>query len=265
VKPTLSGFTIMALLWAGTAAEPVISPLPRAHSHNDYEHARPLLDALDQGFCSVEADIYAVDRTLLVAHDRARLRPDLTLQALYLEPLRARVRAHRGRVYPGGPEFFLLIDLKTGADQTWPLLRSVLEEYREMLTAYSRDVIQTNAVTVILSGHSPRSALATDSSRRAAIDGRRADLDGPAGPDLVPWISENWLPLFSWRGQGDMPAPEVTRLTELVRRAHAQGRRVRFWGAPDVEPVWRAQHSAGVDFINTDKLAELRKFLLHLR
>ena len=26
------------------------TPLPQAHAHNDYEHERPLLDALEQGF-----------------------------------------------------------------------------------------------------------------------------------------------------------------------------------------------------------------------
>ena len=36
------------------AAEKPASPVRRAHAHNDYEHKRPLLDALDQGFCSVE-------------------------------------------------------------------------------------------------------------------------------------------------------------------------------------------------------------------
>jgi hypothetical protein len=32
------------------------------------EHTRPLLDALDQGFCSVEADIWLSKEGLLVAH-----------------------------------------------------------------------------------------------------------------------------------------------------------------------------------------------------
>ena len=50
-------------------------PLPKAHAHNDYEHKCPLLDALDHGFCGVEADIYLVDGTLLVAHDRKDLKP----------------------------------------------------------------------------------------------------------------------------------------------------------------------------------------------
>jgi len=50
-------------------------PLLRAHSHNDYAHTRPLLDALDQGFCSVEADIYLENGQLLVGHDKKDLTP----------------------------------------------------------------------------------------------------------------------------------------------------------------------------------------------
>jgi hypothetical protein len=37
--------------------------------------------------------------------------------------------------------------------------------------------------------------------------------------------------------------------------------RLRFWGAPDLESIWRAQYLAGVDFINTDDLDGLRRFL----
>src|SRR4029079_16192267 len=93
------------------ASEP--TPLIHAHAHNDYEHARPLFDALDQGFCSVEADIYLVESKLLVAHERRMIKPERTLESLYLEPLRQRVKQKGGRVYPKGPEFTLLIDLKS--------------------------------------------------------------------------------------------------------------------------------------------------------
>ncbi|HEY3789313.1 MAG TPA: hypothetical protein VGL71_10685, partial [Urbifossiella sp.] len=42
------------------------SPLRHAHAHNDYEHKRPLLDALEQGFCSVEADIWLSSKNALL-------------------------------------------------------------------------------------------------------------------------------------------------------------------------------------------------------
>lgn len=48
-------------------------PLWRAHAHNDYEHPRPLLDALDHRFGSVEADVFLVGDQLLVGHDATEL------------------------------------------------------------------------------------------------------------------------------------------------------------------------------------------------
>src|SRR5437660_12843662 len=96
-------------------APKIVTPVTRAHAHNDYEHPRPLFDALDQGFCSVEADIYLVDGQLLVAHNRPDVKPERTLEKLYLDPLRARAKTTHGQIYPGGPPFWLLIDVKTEA------------------------------------------------------------------------------------------------------------------------------------------------------
>jgi hypothetical protein len=77
-----------------------VKPLAQAHAHNDYEHQRPLLDALDHGFTGVEADIWLVNGKLLVAHEEAHIETERTLEALYLEPLRKRVSENGGRVYP---------------------------------------------------------------------------------------------------------------------------------------------------------------------
>src|SRR5262245_25702012 len=83
---------------AVTFGQVKIQPLSRGHAHNDYAHERPLLDALEHGFCSVEADIYLVEGHLLVAHDRGQVQPGRTLQALYLDPLRDRVQKNGGKV-----------------------------------------------------------------------------------------------------------------------------------------------------------------------
>lgn len=236
-------------------------PLLRAHAHNDYEHPRPLEDALEQGFCSVEADVHLVEGELRVAHNRAQARPGRTLEALYLAPLRARALAHGGRVYPDGPTFWLLVDFKSEGPATWRALQTVLERYRPWLTEFGADAVRTNAVTVVLSGNVPRALLAAQTVRLAAVDGRLPDLEANPDPRLVPWVSERWGQVFSWRGSGPMPEAEQARLRDLAARARAQGRRLRFWGAPDFEPVWREQLDAGVDLINTDRLAALAQFL----
>src|SRR4030095_11776928 len=97
----LAGLSLAFACLLATAAEP--TPLLNAHAHNDYEHTRPLLDALDRGFCSIEGDVWLIGGQLLVAHDRGKTKPGRTLQALYLDPLQARVKQNGGRVYPRGP------------------------------------------------------------------------------------------------------------------------------------------------------------------
>src|SRR5688572_27216323 len=94
--------------------------LERAHDHNDHEHPRPLFDALDHGFQSVEADIWLVDGDLIIAHDPEdvpqAVQEGRTLESLYLEPLRQTVEQNGGSVYPGDHDYFtLLIDIKSEA------------------------------------------------------------------------------------------------------------------------------------------------------
>jgi hypothetical protein len=242
-----------------------IIPLETAHAHNDYEHKRPLFDALDHGFCSVEADIYLVDRKLLVAHDRSKVSPKQTLQALYLDPLRQRIHDNGGRVYREGPPVTLLIDIKSEAEATYAVLREVLKTYSDILTSFSGDSIQTNGLVVILSGNRPRRMLKEESVRYAAFDGRLEDLDGHEPKNFIPLISDNWSRTFRWPGIGPLPESERRRLTEIVGKAHAQGRRLRLWATPDTAAAWEQLANAGVDLINTDDLAGLQAFLLSRR
>jgi hypothetical protein len=237
-------------------------PLRHAHAHNDYEHKRPLFDALECGFCSLEADIWLVDGKLLVAHDRNQVKPERTLQSLYLEPLRERARRHGGRVYPNGPEVTLLVDVKSDAEKAYRALRDVLKEYADVLTVFRAGSTATNAVTVIISGNRDRNVMANETVRYAALDGRLEDLDSNAPSHFIPLVSESWTKIFHWRGAGPMPKEEKEKLQQTAAKAHAQGRKVRFWATPDQPEIWKELLDAGVDLLNADDLAGLQKFLL---
>jgi hypothetical protein len=236
-------------------------PLPQAHAHNDYEHARPLLDALDHGFCSVEADIHLAADLLVVAHDSNKVDRKRTLDLLYLEPLRARVKLNGGRVYSNGPPFLLMIDIKTEANSTYARLQALLDRYRHILTEFTATQTRTGAVTIVLSGNRPIDTVAAQPLRYVAIDGRLPDLDAKPSPHLVPLVSDNWTKHFQWRGEGALADDENQKLKSLVDKAHAQGRKIRFWAIPDTQDAWKVMRDAGVDLINTDNLAGLQKFL----
>jgi glycerophosphoryl diester phosphodiesterase len=255
--------TLLALLAsAAVGIEPAaVRPLANAHAHNDYLHSRPLLDALDHGFTSVEADIFLVDGKLLVAHEKRQTRPERTLEALYLDPLRDRVRTHGGSVYPNGDSFTLLIDIKSGAEATYETLAIVLARYADVFSVVRDGKLESKAVTAVISGNRPMSLMATEKERYAGVDGRLGDLDSDAPADYMPLVSDNWATAFKWRGRGPIGDADREKLTSAVAKAHAHGRKIRFWATPETLDAWHLLAEAGVDMINTDDLAGLEKFL----
>lgn len=239
-------------------------PLPRAHAHNDYEHTRPLWDALAQGFCSVEADIHLVDGKLLVAHDAKDVNAEKTLEKLYLEPLRQLAQKNGGRVYPGGPDLTLLVDIKTEATPTYRALEPVLRRYESILTRFRDEKIETNAVTVILSGNRPKQILINQPDRFAAFDGRLADLGYDLPISFMPLVSDNFAERFPSAKTGILSSADRIEFIKAVKKAHAEGRKIRFWATHDNAATWALLAETGVDLINTDDLAGLATFLRNL-
>ncbi len=261
-------FAGLASLAAGPPASESASshprPLTNAHAHNDYRHPRPLLDALELGFSSVEADVFLVDDTLLVGHDHSELSPDRTLESLYLKPLQARLDAFAGRIHPGSAApFFLLIDLKSEAVATYRAVHAALEAHAPMLTRFDKEAVHPGAVTVIISGNRPREFMQNQERRLAGFDGRCADIGSDVSAAFMPWISDNWTSQFRWNGEGGFPEDERRKLHELVRKTHAEKKLLRLWAVPDRPEAWSVLRDAGVDLINTDRLADLAAFLEH--
>lgn len=238
---------------------------PQPHAHNDYLHPRPLWDALQAGFSSVEADVFLVDGELLIAHSANEIKAERTLQALYLDPLRQRIAEQGGQVQAtdaSKPQpFWLLIDIKSEALATYRQLHAVLAEYADILSSVEGDKVSPRAIQVVISGNRPQEFIATQSKRYCGIDGRLSDLNSTYPAHLMPMISDNWGLNFSWRGSGPMPPTEQKRLHTIVSQAHAQGRVVRFWATPEKEELWQVLVESGVDLINTDQLQQLSEFL----
>ena len=134
-----------------------------------------------------------------------------------------------------------------------------------MLSTFEGAQKKNHAVLVIITGNRSREMFAGESLRVAALDGQLKDLESNTPATLIPWISSDWSRTFAWRGTGDFPQAEKTKLKEIVDKAHKQKRRVRFWGAPDKAPFWRALLDNGVDLINTDDLEGARRFMLYDR
>ena len=258
------------------------------HSHNDYDRAHPIDDALAAHADSLEVDVHMQNQVrwrwpglsrlahgdlgfrrepaLLVGHGslEATLHHD-TLEDLYLKPLQQKIDAAGGQL-PDGP-LTLMIDLKSekrDGDKmsAWKNIAPVLERYRSMLTRYENGREISGAVNVVISGTTPevRNAIAQAPTRYTAIDGTLGDLDHSPSPTLTPQVSARWSDVFHWNGKGPMPEAERERLRDLTAKGNAQGIRVRFWEAPDNPQAWCELVDAGAE-VNTDQPQAFARWL----
>lgn len=226
--------------------------LPGAHSHNDETRARPLDEALELRFASIEVDVLFYEGDLLAAHDLFTIAGGF--EALYLEPLQARVDA-RGSVYGDGAPLVLWIDLKSDD--------AVVREHVHDALART-PAVADGALAVILTGDAVSKQAYVAEHGEDALACRDADAvrdDDPPldeDPALCAYAVDFRAHVDdAWDGAGEAPARVREGLAALVDAARAKGRPLRMWGAPDTEASWTAQKEAGVDFVGADDLAGL--------
>lgn len=236
-----------------------------AHSHNDYEQKRPLFDALDCKFKSIEADVYTVGDSLYVSHNFKDIAPGRTLRQLYLEPLKNQINNNHGSVYGNGEEVILFIDIKDDGLKTYQLLHKILEEYKSNLTVFENGIKTKGSILVVISGNRPFEFMKSQEIRFAGIDGRMENLDSGISPELMPVVSDNWKKYFKWDGTGKMPEEEKQKLKNFSEKAKNHGYLLRFWNTPNRTPeqrnaVWTELKNAEVGLIGADELMELYDF-----
>lgn len=242
----------------GSPVDAAAAPVPILHAHNDYEHPRPLLDALEQGFASVEADVHERSGVVHVAHDLDETKG--TLEALYLDPLAARVKARGGAVHEAGKPFYLWIDLKEESPELKAALAKTLARY-DFLATFGAGGDASRAVTVVLTGSRAKVELVRDTPapRPFVRDSNDFSATDPEADEGWAYYALPFLSLGLWDGEGALPDGIRAKMKAQLDGAHGLGRKVRYYGAPDTSAYWNEARALGVDFLGTDDLAGLAK------
>ncbi|MEW6238482.1 MAG: hypothetical protein AB1656_24110 [Candidatus Omnitrophota bacterium] len=230
-----------------------------AHSHNDYEHERPLLDALDNRCYSVEADIWLVDGEILVSHNEGKYKGGL--KELYLDPLQKLVD-QKGFVFGDGETVYLWLDIKDARPELRPVLHELLNRY-SMFTVYTDKEIKAGPVTAILTGDAESKTRFVEQFpvRKFCRDSNDYKSGDPKADNRWTWYAPNWRNYIQWNGVGEIAPEQYAKLVEMVNDVHAKGRKIRFWSVPDKPSFWKLALETGIDLINTDNLTDLNRFL----
>jgi alkaline phosphatase len=230
----------------------------QAHSHNDYEQKLPFFEAYNAHFGSIEADIWEVNGELFVAHDKNRITPEKTLDALYIQPIVMKFKANGGKAWNDHPGTFqLLIDLKSPYETTLHLLAEKLKKYPDVFDP----AVNKNAVKVVISGNRPNPEQFVNYPEFIFFDGLLTLKYDGQQIKRIALFSDNLANHTLWKGVGPVPENELLKLKQVIGSVHNQNLKIRFWNAPDTPQAWQTFQNLKVDFINTDHIQQLKEFL----
>ncbi len=225
-----------------------------AHSHNDYMQEIPFWQAYYANFGSIEADVYPVKGKLWVAHTEKELSSDRTLENLYLDNISKQIKLNKGNIYPdAGKKLQLLIDIKQDYKTALSILVNTLKKYPE--------ITGNSGIKIVITGGRPQPADFKNYPSYLYFDG---DLDQNYSRDQLKRIgmfSADLPGLVKWNGKGIPRDEETEKIKQAVEKAHTQQKPMRFYGAPDFPNAWVNLMDLGVDYINTDHIPDLKKFM----
>lgn len=238
-------------------SQPVVYTVSNAHSHNDYEQKTPFLLAYNEGFGSIEADVFLQNDSLYIAHDTEELKAHRTLREFYLKPLADKVNQNGGHPYSNATKpLQILIDLKTDSIHTLAALVRLLKQYPSLTNASS--------LQFVITGNRPDPSLFITYPSFIWFDGELWKNYSAEALSRIVMLSDDLHTYLQWNGKGKPPEKEWTSLEKAVAKAHHLGKKVRFWDAPDFINAWYQLMHLGVDYINTDNIVMLSSFLQNL-
>jgi alkaline phosphatase len=235
-------------------AQPAKYTTANLHAHNDYDYNTPFVQAYGLKLGSIEADVFWVNDTLFVAHRIKELKRNVLFESSYLQKLEQGIKANQGLAYTDKNNVLqLLIDIKTDSLQT---LKAVINSIRKY------PLLQDNpSIRFVITGSQVPAAQFDEYPAYILFDGKLNDPSHEQHLNRIGLFSANFANYSKWKGEGEIPAADLALLKKDIAKAHSLKKQIRFWGVPDTEYTWKKMMELGVDYINTDRIAEAARFI----
>jgi YVTN family beta-propeller protein len=230
------------LIFSDLIAQPYTTA--NAHSHNDYEQNKPFTLAFNELFGSIEADIFLSNGSILVGHNLNDLKPNRSLENLYLAPMVA---------YNPTRKLQLLIDIKTEAITTLNALVDLLKKYPS--------IINNKNIRIVISGNAPKPSEFAQYPDFIWFDGRINTDYTKEQLQKIALLSGDYGNFVVKRRWPLLPE-DLEKMQAAINRSHGLEKPIRFWASPDFKDAWEQMITLKVDYINTDKINELSDYLV---
>ena len=254
----VGGFAILMtqFLFAQKNIKPIISA-------ENFENKTKLWESIGSGVINFQADVMYIYGKLYVTP----LMPDSanhklpTLNDAYLYPLYSQFKKNNGEIIPGySGDVFLILNFANQPIQIYKQLASEMRPFSDMLTYKVEGNTHQGKLRILIKDKAQLDKINGIKPSFLGLVGNLGDVDKNVDSDKMPLIEVDFAELTSWKGIGNIPFEDFTKIKDIVAKVHAQKKKISIANCPPYKTVADLIRSTNADFMNTPETVKMAGF-----
>ena len=248
-------FTIQ-LSFSQKNAKPIIS------SHN-LSNQSELWESIGNGIFNYQADVMYIYGKLYVTP----LMPDSakhklpTLTEAYLYPLYNQFKKNNGEIIPGySGDIFLILNFAAQPTQIYKQLAIEMRPFSDVLTYKVDGAEHKGKLRILIKDKSQLEKINSIKPSFLGLVGDLSDIEKNIDSIKMPIIEIDFSELTAWKGIGNIPFEDFTKIKALVVKVHLQNKRISIVNCPSYKTVADVIQTSKADFITTSEATRMAGF-----
>ena len=237
-------------------AKPIIS------SHN-FSGQTELWESIGSGILNYQADVMYIYGKIYVTP----LMPDSanhklpTLTEAYLYPLYNQFKKNKDEIIPRySGDIFLILNFTTQPVQIYKQLANEMRPFSDMLTYNIDGTAHQGKLRILIKDKEQLNKINSIKPSFLGLVGNLKDIDQNIDSNKMPLIEADFNELTAWKGIGNIPFEDFTKIKALVDKVHAQKKKISIANCPSYKTVVDLIQTSKADFMTTSEATRMAGF-----
>ena len=251
-------FTVLMvqLSFSQKKAKPIISS-------QNFSNQSELWESIGNGILNYQADVMYIYGKIYVTP----LMPDSakhklpTLTEAYLYPLYNQFKKNNGEIIPGySGDVFLVLNFMAQPTQIYKQLANEMRPFSDMLTYKVDGTQHQGKLRILIKDKAQLEKINNIKPSFLGLVGNLSDIDKNMDSNQMPLIEVDFSELTTWKGTGNIPFEDFTKIKVLVDKVHKQNKKISIANCPSYKTVFDLIQTSKADFMTTSEATRMAGF-----
>jgi len=232
-------------------------------SSTNFTTKTQLWESIGSGILNYQADVMYIYGKLYVTP----LMPDSanhklpTLTDAYLYPLYNQFKKNNGEIVPGYPgDVFLILNFTSQPVQIYKQLAAEMRPFSEMLSFKIDGNEQKGKLRILIKDKLQLEKINSVKPSFLGLVGNLNDIEKNVDSSVMPLIEVDFNEITSWKGTGNIPFEDFTKIKNLVAKVHAQNKKISMTNCPSYKTIADLVLTSKIDFVTTSEATRMVGF-----